>query len=131
LSTTEAEYVSLCDASKQARWFRNLLEEIGLDQSEWPTSVLGDNNGSIFLAHNKELNKRTKHIRVQVHYTRELVENNEINLFYVNTEDQVADTLTKALDGTKHHKFRKDLGVLSEQEALERIQEYNNKQHTI
>ena len=40
---------------------------------------------------------RTKHIEVHYHFIREKVLSGEIDLEYVNTEEQVADIFTKAL----------------------------------
>jgi hypothetical protein len=44
LSSTEAEYVALCEARHEACWLRNLLEELGESQLE-PTLIKGDNDG--------------------------------------------------------------------------------------
>ena len=46
LSTTEAEYVVLCEATKEVVWMRHLLEHIGLAQS-FPTELLCDNQSAI------------------------------------------------------------------------------------
>jgi hypothetical protein len=40
---------------------------------------------------------RTKHIDVRYHYIREMVENGEIKVEYLRTEDMIADMLTKPL----------------------------------
>ena len=49
LSSTEAEYVALSEAAREACWLRNLYEEIGYPQ-ESPTIIKGDNDGSIAMA---------------------------------------------------------------------------------
>jgi hypothetical protein len=49
---------------------------------------------------------------VHYHFIREKVLAKEIDLFHVNTEDQVADIFTKALGTDKLKKFRKMLGGL-------------------
>ena len=46
LSSTEAEYVALLEAGREACWLRNLYEELGQKQS-CPTIIKGDNDGSI------------------------------------------------------------------------------------
>jgi len=55
---------------------------------------------------------RTKHIEVHYHFIREKVLASEIDLTYVNTEDQVADIFTKVLEAEKHHRFRSMFGVM-------------------
>jgi hypothetical protein len=50
LSSTEAEYMSLSDTSRQLVWVKNLLIELDIQLS--PILLYGDNQGSIFLASN-------------------------------------------------------------------------------
>ena len=77
-SSTEAEYMALTSGANEASWLRNLLQSLGHIQSE-PTVLLGDNQGSIKLAHNPQHHARTKHIDVRHHDIRELVANNHNN----------------------------------------------------
>ena len=73
--------------------------------------LLGDNQGSIFLASNPIQERRTKHIDICFHYIRERVELGEVKLFYVRTEDNIADILTKSLTVIKFSKFKDLLGI--------------------
>ena len=50
--------------------------------------------------------KRCKHIEMKYHFVKDLVEQKLIQLKYVNTNDQIADILTKSLGGNKFYKFR-------------------------
>ncbi|XP_046750287.1 secreted RxLR effector protein 161-like [Diprion similis] len=63
LSTTEAEYVALSLAGKEATWLRVLLRDIEY-QCENPTVIHVDNQSAIRLAKNPEFHQRTKHIDV-------------------------------------------------------------------
>ena len=65
----------------------------------------GDNQGLLVLAENPEFHQYTKHIATKYHYLRDRVEKGRIELFYVSTEDIVADGLTKPLGTTKHARF--------------------------
>ena len=47
-SSTEAEYMSISDCSRQISWIKNLLTE--LDFPLGPVTLCGDNQGSLFLA---------------------------------------------------------------------------------
>jgi hypothetical protein len=99
-STTEAEYVALCQGSKEAVWFRGLLRETGFTQylgDSLGVQMYSDNQGCIALAENPEDHSRSKHIGVQYHYTRQLVEYKIITLDYRPTKDMLADVLTKPL----------------------------------
>ena len=105
-STCEAEYMTLCDGTKQAVWWRQLHKDIGEEQSG-PTVILEDNEGAIALSYNPVIHERSKHIDVAYHFTRERVESGEINIIHCPTDDMWADVLTKALPKDKHVKFTK------------------------
>lgn len=99
-STTEAEYVALCQGNKEAIWFRRLLRETGFNQflgDSLEVQIYSDNQGCIALAENPESHSRSKHIGVQYHYSRQLIEYKKIKLNYCPTEDMLADVLTKPL----------------------------------
>ncbi|XP_072154388.1 uncharacterized protein [Bemisia tabaci] len=99
LSSTEAEYLSLSDASKEAIYLKNLLEE--LTGISGPITLNCDNQSTLALAENPVHHRRTKHIDVRHHYIREQVENKQIILNYVPDEQMVADVLTKPIPNPK------------------------------
>ena len=49
------------------------------------------------IAKNLVFHARTKHIEIEYHYVRELIEDGVIELEYCPTEDNCADIFTKAL----------------------------------
>jgi len=111
LSSTEAEYIGLCEASKEAVYLKNLLNElVGFNSS---VTVYNDNQSAQKLATNPVFHKRSKHIDVKYHFVRECVSNNVINIKYQQTNEMVADILTKGLSRIKHSYFVKKLGIVS------------------
>ena len=110
LSSTEAEYIAGAHTAKEAIWLRQLLSELGLDMSS-PTALHIDNQSAIAIARNPEFHDRTKHIDVCYHFLRQVVEDKSIELEYIPTRDQVADTLTKGLPPASYSKFREEMGV--------------------
>ena len=111
-STTEAEYIGLCNAAKEAVWIRNFLQDIGrrtLTGDTRATRILGDNQGALRLVLNPEFHARSKHIDVQYHYVRELLESNTISVEYIRTSEMAADCLTKPL---KQGLLRNNLDIL-------------------
>lgn len=105
LSSVEAEYMALCAAVQEAICLRRLLEDLG-QQQESPTTIYEDNQGCIALSKNPVYHKRSKHIDIRYHFTREKVESGEITLEYVATEQQLADILTKPLPSHRVSRLR-------------------------
>jgi hypothetical protein len=61
LSSTKAEYKSLCVATCEVVWLRRLLQDDGKEQKE-PTMIKCDNQISINLANNLIYHARTNHV---------------------------------------------------------------------
>jgi hypothetical protein len=117
-STTEAEYLALAHAGKEAVWMRSMLEQLHrFEQVNKPTTIYGDNQGAIALVQNPEFHARTKHIDVSAHYVRELAEDQKINLQYIQTDKMLADMLTKPLKKVRHVQNVEQVGLRAPQEA--------------
>ena len=95
-STTEAEFMAMAESVKEAIWLRRLLDSLGFPSSV-PTPISSDNQGAIQLVKNPKLHKRTKHIETKYYLIREKYDRKQIDVFYIQTKQQLADTLTKAL----------------------------------
>ena len=104
LSTAESETHAAIQATKEAIWLRNFLEELSFKQNQ-PTTILCDNQAAIALSHNPEFHSRSKHVDIQYHFLRQHVELKTVDLKYVGTEEMAADGLTKALSRYKHNRF--------------------------
>ena len=113
LSTAEAEFVSLCDAVREAIYLRNLLQEMGLAQVQ-ATTIYEDNQPCIHLARNPTISGKTKHIAMRFNAVREQLELGVIDVVYCPTEAMVADALTKILPKPQHIKLRAKLLGLRE-----------------
>ena len=114
LSSTEAEYIAASEATREAANWLTFLRELGFDVSK-PTLILSDNQGSIALAKNPEHHARSKHIDVRHHYLREQVAARAIQLQYINTEEMVADLLTKPLPRDHHRTLANEMGLARHQ----------------
>ena len=95
-STTEAEFVALTESVKEAIWLRRLLHSLGFPSTQ-PTQIFSDNQGAIQLVKNPRYHKRTKHIETKYYLIREKYDQQQIVVSYINTKQQLADILTKAL----------------------------------
>jgi hypothetical protein len=110
LSSTEAEYMACCFATREAVWLRRLLMETGL-QVAGPTILHEDNSGCVSLSGNWRADQRTKHIDVQYHFVREQVEAKTVQLKRVATNKMVADALTKPVPRPKFEWCREHFGM--------------------
>ena len=114
-STTEAEYIGLSNASREALYLTQLLHDFRLDPTLYdPALLYGDNQASIALSKNPKFHERAKHIRVHYHLIRDLVETNKIDLRYKATSEMIADSLTKALPRPALVRHREEMGLLQE-----------------
>jgi hypothetical protein len=117
LSSTESEYMALTQASKEALWLQRLLDELNKNgTARTVTKIYADNQGCIALAKNPQNHARTKHIDIQHHFVRELVNDAadsgpKITLVYLKTDDMIVDALTKPLARFKHEKSARLMGI--------------------
>lgn len=111
VSSTEAEYVSACQATKEALWARKILRDFGAEVKA-ATVLWEDNQACIRLTENPEAFARTKHIDVRFHMVRHHVEAGDVVCQYVQTSDQAADFLTKPTTGPQLARFLNFLGVV-------------------
>ena len=86
------------------------MAETGHAQDQ-ATRIFSDNQGSIALIKNPVFHDRSKHIRIQYHYVRQLAEEGIVKVEYCQADKMVADFLTKPLDKISFHKCRKSLGL--------------------
>ena len=105
LSTAEAEYQAMAAAVQEAIYFRALLKDFGFPM-EKQIDIGEDNQSCIKMCHNPVMHKRSKHIEAKLHFIRERVENKEVKIHYVPTEEMTADILTKSLPRVKVERLR-------------------------
>ncbi|GKB78395.1 putative ribonuclease H-like domain-containing protein, partial [Tanacetum coccineum] len=95
LSTAKSEYVSLSACCAQVLWMRTQLTDYGFHFNKIP--IYCDSKLAIAISCNPVQHSRTKHITVRYHFIKEHVEKGTIELYFVNTNYQLADIFTKAL----------------------------------
>jgi hypothetical protein len=105
LSTAESEYVAMNEAAVMSMYLRQYVESIGRPASE-PTRMYIDNTAAISMTEETANFNRTKHIAIRYHSTRQFIRDGHMQVEYVNTEEQIADVMTKALGPFKFDKFR-------------------------
>ncbi|KAG6524466.1 hypothetical protein ZIOFF_014375 [Zingiber officinale] len=110
LSSCEAEFMAATTAACQALWLRSLVSELTGEEPK-PVTLFVDNRSAIALMKNPVFHGRSKHIDTKFHFIRECVEKGQIMVEFINTGEQRADALTKALPGVKLAAMRQLLGI--------------------
>lgn len=109
-SSTEAEYRSVTHTVAEVRWVSHPLGELGVNT---PTPVLlCDNIGATYLCANLVFHSRMKHIALDYHFVRQLVQNGQLQVSHISTKDQLADILTKPLSRLRFTLIRDKMGVI-------------------
>jgi len=114
-STMDAEYMAMCEASKQSQWLALVLREMGApdligghkfkptvkEKTKFmiasPVLIRGDNQAALGLVRDAQITQRSKHIDVAYHYQRDLMKKDRLRVEFVGTADMVADGMTKPL----------------------------------
>lgn len=110
--TAEAEYVDECNAFKEVIFLVEALKEVGYEGSDTkPAIILTDNQAAIKMASNSVNHPRAKHIEIAYHYVRNKVEEGAIKIYYIPTDQMVADGLTKPLEPVKFLRSRSMMGL--------------------
>ena len=112
LSSAEAEYRSLRKVVGQLVCLSRLLTKFGVPYPK-PILVFCESQSALHIAKNPIFHERTKHIEVDYHFVRYVLQQGLISLHHIATKDQLADILKKALTGIKHSSILDKLAVLS------------------
>lgn len=118
LSSVEAEYLALGEATKEAIFLRQFLSSLGII-SKQATVIYNDNQSSQLLVKNPAYHSRTKHIDIRHHFIRNHVNDNTVEFQYLPTAEMPADMLTKPLATTKHKLFTNEVGIGNHNKDLE------------
>ena len=102
LSSTETEYIGLSACTREALYLKQLCKEMD------PKFVIPEtifiyeyDHGAIALVENTVHHQRTKHIDIRFHFIRNQVTNGCIEVQYLQTNEMIADCLTKPVGRTK------------------------------
>ena len=109
LFSCEAEYMALKEAIKEFVWLTILFNGIRSLKTYNSKILLTDNQSAIDLSKNPEYHARNKHIDIQNHYVREIIQSGQVSLKYVSTKNNIADVLTKPLSPAIFEKFKNSL----------------------
>ena len=78
------------------------------------TTIHIDNESTICIVKNPVYHSKTKHIEIRHHFIKDSFEKKLINVQKINTDNNVADLLTKAFDVSKFNFLVASIGILNQ-----------------
>ena len=94
----EAEYIAANDVAKEAVWMKKFLEELEIIPTiHDPVPLYYDNTGAIALAKEPCSHQRSRHILRKYHLICEIIDRGDIKIERVDSKNNLADPLTKAI----------------------------------
>ena len=112
-SSTEAEYMALTEAAREAVYLQRFLSRFDVMAEERATEIYCDNQSAAKLVKNPVFHGRTKHIDIRHRYVRENFQKGIIEICYMPTNEMPADLLTKSLGKPSHNAHLETIGLTS------------------
>ncbi|GKA36885.1 zinc finger, CCHC-type containing protein [Tanacetum coccineum] len=103
MSSTEAEYIVASEAAMEAIWICKFISGLGVVPNiDRPMDMYCENTGSITIADEPGVQKDAKHFRRKYHFIREVIQEDDIRILKVHTDNNLADLFTKPMPCSKH-----------------------------
>ncbi|MFS7993964.1 putative RNA-directed DNA polymerase [Helianthus anomalus] len=109
-SSAEAEYRGVANVVAELCWIRNLLLELRRPLRK-ASVVYCDNISAVYLSGNPVQHQRTKHIELDIHFVRDLVQRGDVRILHIPSRYQIADIFTKGLPRVLFDDFRSSLSI--------------------
>jgi hypothetical protein len=103
-SSTEAEIIAASACALQVKHFKALLLEMGLPQESVQLDV--DNDGAVELSRDRKSCHRSRHVDRRYFKVRELTFEGVLHVERIDTKENAADLLTKALPEEAFYRHR-------------------------
>jgi hypothetical protein len=111
LLSCEAEYVTMCNATREAIWLRTLLSLLDFPQSQ-PSLICIDNQGTLDILYNPTSHTCMKHLDLPLLFACHCATiDNSLTYQWISTHDMLADIFTKPLPCPAHTKLTCLLGL--------------------
>jgi histone deacetylase 1/2 len=110
-SSTEAELYALNELSREMKWMKNLMANVGIIAKTKPMILWQDNTSTQSIANDLLNDHRTKHMDVREKFVTLQIEQKQQELRNIDSQDQIADIFTKPLSFTPFQKHTLALGL--------------------
>ena len=106
-STMGAELVAPALTMKEAVFCSNMMEELGFKERFGSVPLYIDNTSALHVAGNRTYSPRAKDIALRYIFVKELVEEGNLTIRFVKTQDQIADLGAKHSNKHRHRALMK------------------------
>ena len=118
-STKEAEYVTACEATKEAVWLKKFLSDLGVIRIEQvPITLFCDNSGAVAQSKDLRNHKKGKHIERKYHIIRDIIARGDVVVTKIESANNLADPFTKVLPQKTFKSHLEGIGVRSMHNSL-------------
>jgi len=108
LSSMEAEYMALAQATQEAIWLQTLMIELEIGP-KGPITIHSNNQAMLAHARNEMITQRTKHIDIKYHFIRDAINKGEIVADYIGTNENLADLFTTVSENLVIFSLRREI----------------------
>ncbi|SOV07074.1 uncharacterized protein UDID_18712 [Ustilago sp. UG-2017a] len=109
LSAVEAEFIATSEAVRETLFFSYLLRDLEITDV-WPV-LYTDSQGCIQVSKDPAKYWKLKHIDTRYHFVRDHVQEGNVAIKYVGTANNIADVLTKPLQGLNTSRLARMIGL--------------------
>ncbi|KAL0345551.1 UNVERIFIED_CONTAM: Retrovirus-related Pol polyprotein from transposon TNT 1-94 [Sesamum radiatum] len=110
----EVEYIAASEATKEAVWMKNYIQELGVVPSIGePVIIFCNNNWAITQAKEPRSHHRSKHILRCCHLLGEMVSRGDVRMDRVSSTKNTVDPLTKLMSQIAHTQRLDKMGLRS------------------
>ncbi|GKD90737.1 hypothetical protein Tco_1366244, partial [Tanacetum coccineum] len=116
------------EASMEAVCMRKVIDGLGdvVPSNKIPMEMLCDNESAIAIANDPGILKGAKHFQRKYHYIREVIQESDIVLKKVHTDDNVADQFTKPMPFSKHYEHAMAIGIVPTSSLVRNTEMYQS-----
>jgi len=97
MSIAKAKYIACSTVVQEALWLKYFLTDLEIIGEKEPIPMNVDSTSAISMVNEQKFSSLSKHVEIKYHFIREKAEKNDIEIFYMPSEELMADALTKAL----------------------------------
>nr|GFA88589.1 hypothetical protein [Tanacetum cinerariifolium] len=97
----------------EAVWICKFISGLGIVPTiKEPISMYCENTKAIEIAKDDEVTKGARHFHAKVYYFRETIKLGDVKIEKIDTDDNLADLFSKALEFPKHYELTRNIRLL-------------------